>query len=462
MSKTQKISDYIYKNYDTEFVKVKFNPIIEKQLLAYQYLHIMTFIKIFKNNEACAIDFSSTGTGKTYTTIALCSQQNYEPIIICPKSVIGYWTDVCNIFNVKAKTIINYESIKKGNELNEDMVKKKSDIIELNDNGFKWKNLNKHKNIIIFDEAHRCKNHKSLNGKLLLSCKNQCRVLLLSATIAQKYDDFKIFGYMLGFYKNINNGKKWIQGLIREEMFKFKKESESQLTKLLYPKKGSRMSYSDLKKSVFLNRITTHCYTLDDADNQIMKEQYNVLKDKKAIHLTEQLKARQKIEELKIPIFIELTEKYLDEDKSVIIFVNFLNSLNTLTKYFKNIPFSYICGDQTIIEKTNNVNLFQNNTNKLIICMIQAGGESISLHDLDGEHPRVTLISPSFSGHELIQALGRAYRNGCQSMVEQKIIFCDEQTEKRISQKINDKIKFLNNFADFDKINTDDFTIKIE
>jgi superfamily II DNA or RNA helicase len=463
-SKIESRANKLFSNFDKDFVDVNFKPHIEQKILKYQTIHILNFISIFKkDNEVCAVDFSSTGTGKTYTAIALCAQLDYEPIIICPKSVICYWKDVCDFFDVKPRTIINYEAIKNGKELDDNMTKKKSDIVDLTEKGFVWKNINKNKNIILFDEAHRCKNHKSLNGKLLLSVKGKCRILLLSATIAQKYDDFKIFGYMLGFYKQMKQGTKWIQSLIREEMFKLSNNNNSQLTTAIYPKKGSRMTYSDMSKFVSPNHITTQCYYLDDKNEEIMKNEYEFLKKNTNHPLTEQLKARQKIEEIKIPILVDLAEKYLEEGNSVVIFVNFLLSLDHLLKYFakKNIDCSCVFGDQTIEERTNHINKFQDNTVKLILCMIQAGSESISLHDLDGNHPRVSLISPSFSGKELLQSLGRIYRTGVKSRVEQKIIFCDVKIERQICEKIKEKVQFMNNFADYDKLDPDDFSIKL-
>src|SRR4029078_3494892 len=80
---------------------------------------------------------------------------------------------------------------------------------------FTWK-LPK-RSMIIFDEVHKCKNPKSLNGKLLLSVIDQWRVLMLSGTLADKPESFHIFGYMLSFYKNMRQANNWIKGMIRED-----------------------------------------------------------------------------------------------------------------------------------------------------------------------------------------------------------------------------------------------------
>src|SRR5207249_4878331 len=69
--------------------------------------------------------------------------------------------------------------------------------------------------VMIFDDVHKCTNNKTLNGKLLLSCKNM-RTIMLSAKVCDKNIDFGIFGMMLGLYKNCKQGKAWIDGIMRE------------------------------------------------------------------------------------------------------------------------------------------------------------------------------------------------------------------------------------------------------
>ena len=60
---------------------------------------------------------------------------------------------------------------------------------------------------------------------------------------------------MLDCYKQITTGKKWIESLMREDMFKFTSKNETQLTSYIYPTKGSRMSYSDMSKELNKNHV---------------------------------------------------------------------------------------------------------------------------------------------------------------------------------------------------------------
>ena len=107
-------------------------------------------------------------------------------------------------------------------------------------------------------------------------------------------------------------------------------------------------------------------------------------------------------------------------------------------------------GKQTYEERIKNINNFQTNKEKIIICNIQAGGQSINLHDELGGHPRVSLIVPSYSSTQLIQALGRINRAGSKSPSTQRIIFCSGTVEDHIAKKLKEKIKNLSSLNDTD------------
>ena len=104
--------------------------------------------------------------------------------------------------------------------------------------------------------------------------------------------------------------------------------------------------------------------------------------------------------------------------------------------------------------KQNNHQPNQNNKEKIIILTLQSGGQSISLHDKTGHHPRVSIILPSFSSIDLIQALGRIHRSGVKSYCYQNIIFCANTHEENICNKIKNKIKFM---KDINEFNDNDF-----
>tara|TARA_Y100000588_G_C13888717_1_gene767717 strand:- start:498 stop:758 length:261 start_codon:yes stop_codon:yes gene_type:complete len=80
--------------------------------------------------------------------------------------------------------------------------------------------------------------------------------------------------------------------------------------------------------------------------------------------------------------------------------------------------------------------------------MIQAGGTGLSLHDEDGGHPRVALISPTFSAVELRQALGRVHRASGKSKSIQKIVFAANTVEDRVAAAVRRKLNNLDMIND--------------
>ena len=97
-------------------------------------------------------------------------------------------------------------------------------------------------------------------------------------------------------------------------------------------------------------------------------------------------------------------------------------------------------------QATKELEDFNNDTSNIIICNIKAGGVGISLHDLHGNHPRISIISPSWSAQDVIQSLGRVHRAKGKTAVRQRIVYCKNTVEEQICENIKEKIKniFIN------------------
>jgi SNF2 family DNA or RNA helicase len=476
---------------DDEFLKLKISNETTEKLYDYQLFHVRNIITSLRRNHV-ALDGSATGTGKTYVTMATCKELNLQPIIICLKSGISTWEHVSKLFDIKPLMILNYESVKSGLD----------PFLKIKDDEFIW-SFEKRNIVVIFDEVHKCKNIKSGNGKLLLSlktCKDRYKLIMLSATICDKMENFTPFGYMLGIYNKITSGKNWIDGIIREGQNRVDGKIINTLNKHLYPEYGSQMTLEEMGEKFPKNRISAECYTLDEKSTACVKEYYDNMneislkisnakkqadklrtlialidnidyedrtneKKKEYDNMKRELeklydeydigklaKLRQKIEHAKVGILIELFEKYYEQHKSLTIFVNYTETMKLLIDYFKQnkIDYSTVHGGQTILERNTNVENFQTNKVRVIVCMMQAGGVSISLHDLTGKYPRVSLISPSYSSIALTQALGRIYRTGVKSPCLQRIIFCANTCEENICNILRTKLEFLSKLTDED------------
>lgn len=440
---------------------------IKKKLLEYQIEHCENIIRILNKNITC-LDASDTGTGKTYTSIAACAELKRIPIIICPKSVISTWKSVCKYFNLKNFIVVNYELIKNGKIYNSSQDKIKAEFIKIQEETF-IVNVEKNKYIFIFDEVHRCSNLESENCKLMLSVKNTGeQMLLLSATIADFPDKFKPFFYILNFIdpsqvkemnidykKYINIVTKWIERDSKPMV---------RIHTMLFPERGSRVRIDVLGDMFPQTQINAIPYTMGkNRENEIEKEykklklQLDEIKDKKSKDkinpLTITIRAQQKIEILKIPTFIELANDFIYNKFSIVIFVNFTQTLKTLADFLHTD--SVIYGEQTMEDRMRIIDDFQNNKTNIIILNIKAGGIGISLHDIHGGHPRISLISPPWSSIDLLQALGRIHRAGGKTKTLQRIIYTANTIEENIADKLKIKLGNINsiNNGDLDLTN---------
>jgi len=441
-----------------------------KKLLKYQITHTENIIRIIRTNNS-VLDASDTGTGKTYTAIASCAQLGFEPIIICPKTVMANWRIVCEYFEISKYLIVNYETIRLCKYyVGDKRIKYKylkyypqtNNTIEK----FVWNHTEMSPNtVFIFDEAHKCSDIGTLNAKLLLSAKMTTNfpLILLSATISDNTEKFKLFFYILNFIDKqtveANNIDFVSYMRIVEQWMSREAKPMVRIHRMLYPARASRMSIDVLGDLFPQTQIVAQPYTMGRKEERLIEKEYQTisqcleeLSDKrkadKGNPLVRILRARQKIELLKIPTFVELAKDYISEGFSVVVFVNFTNTLQSIAKMLSTDCLIY--GEQSDSEREKNINNFQSNKSNIIICNIRAGGVGISLHDIHGKHPRVSLISPTFSSIDLTQALGRIHRANGMSKSLQRIIYCAGTVEEKIADKVRIKLRDMGNLNNGD------------
>ena len=463
------------------YSKIVLSNIVKQKLLSYQEKHVIKLVTILLEHNI-ALDASDTGIGKTYVAAAICKELERKPIIVCPKTLIFNWKCVLSFFDVKYYDIVNYETLKNGKTYRDDKYKsrKKSPFLEIEENDpenphksvFKWKVPKD--TIIIFDEAHRCKESRTDNGKLLMSSKQLIQekipVIILSATISEKITDMKIPFYLFGFIPSTRNFNHYIKTIQKKyPNYRIKKSNYKTKNDFIVAKQNaqamiifeeikdftSRIKIKDLGDKFPSNQICLQQFIAKESNkiSEAYKEIAVLLKALKnnpgQNHLSRIQKLKQKIEFKKVPIFIEQALLYLEEGKSIIIFVNYLNTLNILIDEL-DIKCK-IQGNQTMEERQNAIDLFQSNEERIIICQIRAGGVGISLHDLHGNHPRVTLLNFPDTAIDLLQALGRAPRAGAKSPVLQRIIFvANVEYEKKIMQNVDKKLTNVSAINDGD------------
>jgi len=433
------------------------DPIFDT-LFQYQRDHLMNLSVSIDANQ-CTIDSSDTGTGKTYTSAALCRLKNKRAFVICPKPVIENWYAVLDLFGVEIIGIANYEAIKNG-KYYESIEMFRSDkrvgcphieLIRVDGTiDFEW-DLPED-TMIIFDEAHKGKNNITINSQLLVSTKKclidgSIKLLILSATITDKVDCFRVAAHLLGLSQY---GKHAFRVWLRQLAILYPGLSQIEsIHRIIYPRYGARMRIRDLKASADErintkfkeNDVLAQTYDMSPETEQEIVNAYQdidlavqSLKTKQLgdiCPLTIILRARQRIEMLKVPTMILEAMEYLLNDHSVVIFVNFNETTTSLfqaldefvQKEFRSF-ITFIHGGQSVEERNYQIASFQSDRSRLMIANIRAGGVGLSLHDLHGNYSRVSLISPTWSSIELKQVLGRIYRADARTDAIQRIIYC--------------------------------------
>jgi superfamily II DNA or RNA helicase len=346
-------------------------------------------------------------------------------------------------------------------ESSNDKIEKKQYVFQKKDN----QNI-----VIVFDEAHKCKNKTSQNAQLLFAAAHcsEIKKIMLSATIADKPECFETFGLVFGFYPKLVKSERWMKQQLLHVKCQLSEKNEIMtkdnqkalvLHKNLFPKKASRMKISELGDMFPDNKIISDSYYMHNHTeiNKLYSEINDALRnlktrENKAEALGRIIICRQRIEMLKIPIFLDLCEEAIDNGYSVAIFVNFKKTMKQLAMDLKTD--CLIHGGQTIEERQYAIDSFQSNNKKIIICILQAGGVGISLHDIHGV-PRMSIISPTWSGQDMIQCFGRIHRAGSKTPSIQKIVFCANTYEDRIAEIIRNKMSNVSAINDADLLGFD-------
>lgn len=439
-------------------------------LLSFQRGHVEILCTALQKHTA-ALDASDTGTGKTYTTVAVCIALGLRPLILCPKSVMPSWRRVLREHGVTPLGISNYEMVKGCKwyrELTESGAVACPHIIRQVENDtepYRWELPTD--GLLVFDEAHRCKNTKSVTSKLALAQGN-CKRLLLSATLADRLIFFKPFGVVLGLYDHIAQYRVWMsrQKFMRrvgdEREFVFDRGDREVLAihAAIFPEHGSRMRITELGDAFPQNQVVAQAYHLDKHDElDALYAEINVLlrhlrdRELRATALGRIVILLQRIEILKMPIFLDLIEDAMENGFAVAVFVKFRETLQQICHILKCDTAIY--GSQTAAERQACIDDFQSGKRRLIVATIQAGGVGISLHDTTGNAPRMSIISPTWSAQDMVQTLGRIHRAGAKTPACQRIVFVANTWEERICAIIEEKITNLHGLNDGDLIGLD-------
>jgi SWI/SNF-related matrix-associated actin-dependent regulator 1 of chromatin subfamily A len=407
------IKDNTVKDVVIDYSKYSNRPPLEHQKEAIQ--------KLVENKKFILAD--DMGLGKTTSTIIAALETGAKKIlIICPATLkINWKREIENysdrpIFISEGKqfsteddfVIVNYDIIKNFHD-----PKKKDDSLILTSKF----------DLIIIDEAHYIKNAQAQRTKLINDItKSVDRLWLLTGTpmTSRPIDYFNLLSLI-----DSPVAKNWMAYVIRYcSGFQFKVgprkiwnvQGASNLEELRDRTVG--LTLRRLKENVLdlPDKIITPVYLRLKSKmyEEVMGDYYNWYEKNPeeskslTVQFTKLTKIRQIIADEKISQTIEIAENIIEQDKKVIIFCNFTDSLNKITEHFGKAAVK-LDGSMSKVERQFSVDQFQENDKiKVFVGNIKAAGVGITLTSAEA----VIFNDLSFLPSDHAQAEDRAYRYG--------------------------------------------------
>jgi hypothetical protein len=350
-----------------------------------------------------------------------------KTLIICPASLKQNWEREIRNYSNKSiyicegkkyddsadYVIINYDIIKNFHSL-----KTKEETI-----------IQKSKfDLVIIDESHMIKNPQASRTKLINDiCKDIKKIWLLTGTplTSRPIDYFNLLSlvdspvsknwmayvkrYCAGYQFNVGMNKVWnVSGASNLDELR-----ERTAPLLLRQLKENVLDLPEKIITPIYLRLKSKEY--EDVMGEYFEWVKNNPKESKSlsVQFTKLMKVRQIIANEKIKNTIELIENTLEQERKVIVFSNFTNSLDKIYEHFKKIAVK-LDGSSSMKQRQESVDEFQTNDKiKVFVGNIKAAGVGITLTSADV----VIFNDLSFVPADHSQAEDRAYRIGQKNSV---------------------------------------------
>ena len=439
-------------------------------LLPYQREPAQRLLKVLLARN-CAIDASDMGTGKTYVSAWVAQQIGLPVLVVCPLAVKTSWATVLAQSGTPFR-VVNYEQLNPRAKAHTQY-----GYWSRRGRSEQWHWTLDQKHLIIFDEVHRAGGLNTRASKIVRTRSGNHPALLLSATLARSPLVMKAICARTGICKPENHytwsrqygavvsrwgrALEWPAGGVHREgtqIYRAARRAEQKLKELhakLYNGDlpyGIRIRKSELKdfpeNNILTELVNVSLYKKDEK----LQQAYNEVDEEGAISALElTMRKRQKAELSKVPMMVDETKDLIREGHSVVIFCNFVETLNQLERLFWNkIKHSTIRGNQNEGNRNQQIKEFQEDQVHLCLVQIQAGGVGVSLHATGDRRPRVSIVSPTYNAVDLVQSLGRIHRANATGAVTQKIIFAEGSIEEEVYESVTKKIKCIDTLNDGD------------
>jgi SWI/SNF-related matrix-associated actin-dependent regulator of chromatin subfamily A-like protein 1 len=407
------IKDNTVKDVVIDYEKYSHRPPLSHQKEAIQ--------KLVENKKFILAD--DMGLGKTTSTIiAALESKAKKVLIICPATLKINWKREIENYSDKSVyiaegknfstehdfVIINYDIIKNFHDTKK---KAESQILDANFD------------LVVVDEAHYIKNATAQRTKLINDIvKKVDRIWLLTGTpmTSRPIDYFNLLSlidspvaknwmayairYCQGYQFNVGGRKVWnVMGASNLEELR-----DRTLGLTLRRLKEDVLDLPDKIITPVYLRLKSKLY------EEVMGDYYNWYEGNPeeskslTVQFTKLTKVRQIIADEKIAQTIELAENIIEQNKKVIIFCNFTDSLNKIVEHFGKAAVK-VDGSMSKPERQHSVDSFQESDKiKVFVGNIKAAGVGLTLTAAEA----VIMNDLSFLPSDHAQAEDRAYRYG--------------------------------------------------
>ena len=413
LPKASIIKDNTVKDVVIDYEKYSHRPPLSHQKEAVQ--------KLVENKKFILAD--DMGLGKTTSTIiAALESGSKKVLIICPATLKINWKREIENYSDKSVyiaegknfsteadfVIINYDIIKNFHDTKK---KGESQILDANFD------------LVVVDEAHYIKNATAQRTKLINDIvKKVDRIWLLTGTpmTSRPIDYFNLLSlidspvaknwmayairYCQGYQFNVGGRKVWnVMGASNLEELR-----DRTLGLTLRRLKEDVLDLPDKIITPVYLRLKSKLY------EEVMGEYYNWYEGNPeeskslTVQFTKLTKIRQIIADEKIAQTIELAENIIEQNKKVIIFCNFTDSLNKIVEHFGKAAVK-VDGSMSKPQRQHSVDSFQESDKiKVFVGNIKAAGVGLTLTAAEA----VIMNDLSFLPSDHAQAEDRAYRYG--------------------------------------------------
>lgn len=457
--KTQLLDDLMYEDVDIEIDFDKYQKMDKRGWRAFP--HQEEGIKFLVKNKGCILA-DSMGLGKTIQSITAALECDAQRVlVVCPSSLKINWmreienfTDDVAIVSgrewVDARfVIVNYDVLKNFHTIIDP--KKEYEEWEIRSNIADF-----NPDLMILDEAHYIKNHKSIRGKILKDIgKNYPpeRVWLLTGTpIANRPMDYynllsiinsPVSNNWIHFAKRYCDGRRFKKG----GRYIWVTDGASNLDELeiktrrtiLRRKKEDVLDLPDkLVTPIYLELENTDGYEAV-WDEYLEKRKKEGRKGNPQKELVEMTLLRTFIAMETVPHSIAKAEEAIEAGRKVIIFCNFSDEIDSFLQHFGS---KAVCvrGGMSDKKKQASVDRFQEDDScKVFVGQIKAAGVGLTL--TAAEVVIMNSLDWVPGNHE--QAEDRAYRIGQNKMVNIYYMLMDNTIDNLVWKILNHKKKII-------------------